>query len=101
MESKKTAHPHSILQAPTTQLAKMSIDLKFVKLTADVLDSFFFKSRTGLTVEGRYLRIILHSKAQNSVPPLLYYRYSRVSPIRRYPDTRRSKWLGAPGELHS
>ena len=32
----------SILQAPTMQLEKMSIDLKFVKLTADVLDFFFF-----------------------------------------------------------
>ena len=27
-------HPHSILQVPTTQLAKMSIDPKFVELTA-------------------------------------------------------------------
>ena len=31
-------HPHSILQVPTTQLAKMSIDPKFVELTADVLE---------------------------------------------------------------
>ena len=30
-------HSYSILLVPTTQLAKMSIDLKFVKLTADVL----------------------------------------------------------------
>ena len=29
-----------ILQVPTTQLAKMSIDLKFVELTADVLEIF-------------------------------------------------------------
>ena len=36
-------HPHSILQVPTTQLAKMSIDLKFVELTADVLEIFFIK----------------------------------------------------------
>ena len=36
-------HPHSILQVPTTQLAKMSIDLKFVEITADVLEFFFFK----------------------------------------------------------
>ena len=28
-----------ILRVPTTQLAKMSIDLKFVKLTADVLEN--------------------------------------------------------------
>ena len=33
-------HPHSILQVPTTQLAKMSID-QFVELTADVLEIFF------------------------------------------------------------
>ena len=34
---------YSILQAPTTQFAKMSIDLKFVELTADVLIMFFIK----------------------------------------------------------
>ena len=34
----KNTHPHSrILQAPTTHLAKMSIDPKLVELTADVL----------------------------------------------------------------
>ena len=33
-------HPHSILQVPTTQLTKMSIDPKFVELTADVLEIF-------------------------------------------------------------
>ena len=31
-------HLHCIFQVPTTQLAKMSIDLKFVELTADVLE---------------------------------------------------------------
>ena len=31
-------HPSSILRVPTTQLAKMSIDLKSVELTADVLE---------------------------------------------------------------
>ena len=36
-------HPYSILQVPTTQLAKMSIDLKFVELTADVLENIFCK----------------------------------------------------------
>ena len=35
-------HPHSILQVPTTQLAKMSIDPKFVELTADVLEIFLY-----------------------------------------------------------
>ena len=30
---------YSVLRVPTTQLAKMSIDLKFVKLTADVLEN--------------------------------------------------------------
>ena len=34
-------HPHSRLQVPTTQLAKMSIDPKFVELTADVLGIFY------------------------------------------------------------
>ena len=29
---------YSTLQEPTTQLAKVSIDLKFVELTADVLE---------------------------------------------------------------
>ena len=32
-------HPYSILRVPTTQLAKMSVDLKFVELTADVLEN--------------------------------------------------------------
>ena len=36
-------HPSSLLQVPTTQLAKMSIDLKFVELTAGVLDIFLIK----------------------------------------------------------
>ena len=39
----KKTHPCSILQVPTTQLAKMSIDLGFVELTADVLEIFFIK----------------------------------------------------------
>ena len=30
----------------TTQLAKMSIDLKFVELTADVLEIFFYNNMT-------------------------------------------------------
>ena len=38
---KKKTHPHSILQVPTTQVEKMSIDPKFVELTADVLNLFF------------------------------------------------------------
>ena len=29
---------------PTTQLAKMIVDPKFVELTADVLETFFYKS---------------------------------------------------------
>ena len=33
--------PRSILQVPTTQLAQMSIDPKFVELTADVLRVFY------------------------------------------------------------
>ena len=31
---------HIVLQVPTTQLAKLSIDPKFVELTADVLEIF-------------------------------------------------------------
>ena len=31
-------HLYCMLQVPTTQFAKMSIDLKFVELTADVLE---------------------------------------------------------------
>ena len=34
----ENTHPHSILQAPTTQLANMSIDPQFVGVTADVLE---------------------------------------------------------------
>ena len=36
-------HPYSIVQVPTTQVAKMSIDLNFAKLTADVLGVFFIR----------------------------------------------------------
>ena len=39
------------LQVPTMQLAKMSIDLKFVELTADVLKIFFIKWANGWTQE--------------------------------------------------
>ena len=37
--STEKTHPHSILQVPTTQLTKMSIDPKFVELAADVLET--------------------------------------------------------------
>ena len=40
-----TQNIYSILQVPTTQLAKMSIDPKFVELTADVLEIFFIKHK--------------------------------------------------------
>ena len=36
LPSSDKTHPHSI-QVPTTQLAKMSVDPKFVQLTANVL----------------------------------------------------------------
>ena len=40
---KKLTHiPGSILQVPTTQLAKINVDQKFVELTADVLDFFLY-----------------------------------------------------------
>ena len=41
--SEQKTHSYSILHVPTTQLAKMSIDLKFVEITADTLDIFFYK----------------------------------------------------------
>ena len=37
-------HPYCMLQVPTTQLAKLSIDPKFVELTADFLELFLLKS---------------------------------------------------------
>ena len=39
---KKLTHIRSILQVPTTQLANMSIDPKFVELTADVLEILLY-----------------------------------------------------------
>ena len=47
-------HPHSILQVPKTQLAKMSTDPKFVELTADVLEIFYL-SQTMLNKGGLVL----------------------------------------------
>ena len=55
----------SILQVPTTQLAKMSIDLKFVELTADVLEMFFYKMQILIC----YINYIL-----SSGPRVLFYR---------------------------
>ena len=45
----KKTHPHSrsILQVPTTQLAKVSIDPKFVERTADVLEIFLYNGLRG------------------------------------------------------
>ena len=40
IEKKLTHKVPGILQVPTTQLAKMTIDPKFVELTADVLEIF-------------------------------------------------------------
>ena len=42
----KKTHPHSILRVLTTQLVKMSIDPKFVELTADVLEIFLYNINT-------------------------------------------------------
>ena len=39
-DSRYVQTPTCILQGPTTQLAKMSIDPKFLELTADVLEIF-------------------------------------------------------------
>ena len=46
-----------MLQVPTTQLAKMSIDSKFVELTADVLQIFF--STYGIYLQMYTLPIVL------------------------------------------
>ena len=46
--------PNSILQVPTTQLAKRSIDPKFVKLTADILEIFL----SNICSCHRYLKCI-------------------------------------------
>ena len=54
-------HPLNILQAPTTQLATMSIDPKFVELAADVLEIYFFKYRT------RYHITSIYSLAKHSL----------------------------------
>ena len=60
-------HPFSILQVPTTQLAKMSIGLKFVELTADVLEIFFIKHTRDLVSQHRsHTRGIRHSR--NPIP---------------------------------
>ena len=42
---KNLCHPHSIFQVPAMQLTKMSIDPKFVELTADVLEIFFVEEQ--------------------------------------------------------
>ena len=57
--------PHSILQVPTTQLAKMSIDPKFVELTADVLE-IFLSSRGGGDPDEKngFLRCPYHKKGR-------------------------------------
>ena len=43
-------HSLSILQVPTTQLAKVSIDLKFVELTSDALKIFVENQSPGTAV---------------------------------------------------
>ena len=58
-------HPYSILKVPTTQLAKMSIGLKFVELTADVLEIFFIK----WYVLVRRLIVRSRSSGPSSQPP--------------------------------
>ena len=40
----KLTQTHGILQVPTTQLAKMRIDPKFVELTADILEIFLLNT---------------------------------------------------------
>ena len=62
--STEKTHPHSILQVPTTQLAKMSIDPKFVELTIDVLEIFllntvFFTPRTLVGLSGGAFKLLV------------------------------------------
>ena len=58
--SEKT-HPHSILQVPTTQLAKMSIDPKFVELTADVVRKQYYRSTAAAVLTDLTERLIPHA----------------------------------------
>ena len=53
----KKTHPHRILQVPTTQLANMSIDSKFVELKADVLD-FCYSNIINKVWCGHYLQCV-------------------------------------------
>ena len=46
-----------MLQVPTTQRAKISMDPKFVELTADVLEIVFIKYRVAGTTTKERLRI--------------------------------------------
>ena len=57
----------SILQVPTTQLAKMSIALKLVELTADILEIFFIKS---------IMFNVLYFSYMCRIRPLCYTSYS-------------------------
>ena len=52
-------YTHRLLQVPTTQLAKMSIDLKSVELTAGVLEIFFIKY-IDYTVDTTFLRALIN-----------------------------------------
>ena len=52
-----------MLQVPTTQLAKISIDPKFVELTADLLETFFMK----------YLPLLIGSRPGGYLFSLLIY----------------------------
>ena len=42
-EPQNKTHPFGVLQVPTTQLANTNIDLKFVELTAGVLENIIIK----------------------------------------------------------
>ena len=75
----KKTHPYSILQVPTTQLAKMSFDPKFVELTADVLKVFFI-------IYIIIVYIYIFFKQKNRTPPIkkklthsVYYKYQQRS----------------------
>ena len=61
-------HQHSILQVPTTQLAKMSIDPKFVELTADDLGIFLYNMRVPPLVCVFFPGVFLGSRVTGACP---------------------------------
>ena len=94
-------HPHSILQVPTMQLAKMSIDPKFVELTADVLEIFLLNysqpntcqcaSQTNCTLHVQVRAVCgQHYSIIESKPMVVEIRYENRS---GYPQQEDIVWV--------